>query len=185
MSDIQVRLHEEYVGLYNQRPSAGQLLAFEGHVYKYLGTGTPGAGVWRPICAQVKEPGIDFVLATNVVVTLPPMDLLTAILRAKTPSSPEQATGIVQALVTVLKMAGWEHPKSAALEVTPGTVEVVRKDKGSEVLHQTDIRGTLAMLQDPSVRSVLVEGNSDYRWINLENVEEVIVTQLGEETEDA
>jgi hypothetical protein len=188
VSDIQKRLSEEYVGVFNRRPGAADLIALDGYVYKYVAalrpvTSAAGAGIWKMICRQVESPGIDFVLAEHVTVTLPPDKLIAALLMVKTPMGAEQANEMVQAILAVLTIAGWTHPDSAALAPLPGTVAFLKSDYTREIVTD-DLRPVLAMLQDPEVRTLLVKSTAGkYHWHDL-NGGEVLISP-DEEKADA
>lgn len=176
MSDIQKRLSEEFVGVFSRRAQAADLIALDGGVYKYMTAlhAIAGAGIWKQICRQVESPGIDFVLAEHVTVTLPPDKLIAALILAKTPMGHEQANDMVQAILAVLTIAGWSHPDSAALEPLPGTVAFLKHDYTREITTD-DLRPVLAMLQDPEVRTLLVKSTKGkYHWHDLSGGEVLI-----------
>ncbi len=172
MSDIQKRLSEEYVGIFSRRPGAADLIALDGWVYKYVAAIRPaisaaGAGIWKMVCKQVESPGIDFVLAEHVAVTLPPDKLIAALLLVKTPMGNEQANEMVQAIIAVLTIAGWTHPDSAAMEPLPGRVVISDEDNTNEI-ETADLRPVLAMLQDPEVRTMFVKCINGWSyWVDL------------------
>lgn len=158
MIDIQKLLSEEYVGVFNRRPAAADLIALDGCVYKYMTAlhAIAGAGIWKMLCRQVESPGIDFVLAEHVAVTLPPDKLIAALLLAKTPMVHEQANEMVQAIIAILTIAGWTHPDSAAMDPIPGRIVISGEDDTNEI-ETADLRPVLAMLQDPEVRTMFVK----------------------------
>lgn len=185
MSDIQKRLSEEYVGVFSRRPAGSDLIALDGWVYKYVAAIRPAnvLGIWKMICRQVESPGIDFVLAEHVAVTLPPDKLIVALLLAKTPMGAEQANEMVQAIIAILTIAGWTHPDSAALEPLPGTVAFLKRDDARSVAVD-DLRPVLAMLQDPEVHTLLVKSAiGKYHWYDLNGAEVYISPDEEEKTD--
>lgn len=159
-----------------KRPAAnGDILAQGGFVWKYV-VGA-GRGVWRQLCRQVETPGIDYALAEHVPVTLPPDKLIAALLLAHTTTTDAHAIALTKEAMMVLRLAGWTHPDSAAGEPIPGSINVFRESRGGLPLQifVEDLRPSLAMLEDPGVKTLLVKDiNGDYTWIDLQGAQAVL-----------
>lgn len=179
MGNVQRLLTEEFQGLYERRPGSGDLLASDGWVWKFVGT---HQGVWHRLGAQNATPGIEFVLAQDVMVCLPPDLLLRMLLLAKTNVNAETAEQLVQVIFSIFAMAGWEHPDASSGEPIPGEVQVYDPKfmapavggfetnyfGGNRTYKTDDLRPVLAYLADPEVKSILVKcTDGTHTWADL------------------